>query len=200
LNCWPHVGQSLHRKLRCGGRSMLDRVFFKERAAHCRRLAEKADPFIKPRLLELAARYDGHFSKRPSRAAASFLHLCMIRTHCEFAGTTERPTTKKVASWLPRTRAGRRYANTGLATCLIAMMVVRSGCCFIAILRRFIMLRIAVLFAVLVGPASFGTAYAQANKKNGQCSLQACVDSCNKKGGRTCSLYCSNEMSRRGCS
>jgi hypothetical protein len=45
---------------------MLDREFFIERAAHCRSLAEKADPFIKPRLLELAARYDGRFSKRPS--------------------------------------------------------------------------------------------------------------------------------------
>jgi len=58
------------------------------------------------------------------------------------------------------------------------------------------MLRIAVLVTVLsmVGPISFGTAYAQASKKNGQCSMQACVDSCNKKGGRTCSLYCSNEM------
>jgi hypothetical protein len=47
---------------------MLDREFFVERAAHCRWLAEKADPFIKPRLLELAARYDGRFSNRPSLA------------------------------------------------------------------------------------------------------------------------------------
>jgi hypothetical protein len=47
---------------------MLDREFFVERAAHCRWLAEKADPFIKPRLLELAARYDGRFTKRPSSA------------------------------------------------------------------------------------------------------------------------------------
>ena len=45
---------------------MLDREFFVERAAHCRWLAEKADPFIKPRLLELAARYDGRLTKRPS--------------------------------------------------------------------------------------------------------------------------------------
>jgi hypothetical protein len=63
------------------------------------------------------------------------------------------------------------------------------------------MLRIAILVAILVGSAaSFGTAYAQASKKNGQCSMQACVDTRNKKGGRTCSLYCSNETSRRGCS
>jgi hypothetical protein len=47
---------------------MLDREFFVERAAHCRWLAEKADPFIKPRLLELAARYDGRLTKRPSLA------------------------------------------------------------------------------------------------------------------------------------
>jgi hypothetical protein len=36
---------------------MLDRAFFVERAAHCRALAERADPFIKHRLLDLAARY-----------------------------------------------------------------------------------------------------------------------------------------------
>jgi hypothetical protein len=47
---------------------MLDREFFKERAAHCRSLAEKADPFIKPRLLDLAAKYEGRFDHRPSYA------------------------------------------------------------------------------------------------------------------------------------
>jgi hypothetical protein len=43
----------------------MNNEFFKERAAHCRVLAEKADPFIKQRLLDLAARYDGGFSHQP---------------------------------------------------------------------------------------------------------------------------------------
>jgi hypothetical protein len=47
---------------------MLDREFFKERAEHCRSLAEKADPFIKPRLLNLAAKYEGRLDHRPSYA------------------------------------------------------------------------------------------------------------------------------------
>ena len=48
---------------------MLDSKFYKERAAHCRSLAEKADPFIKPRLLDLAAKYEGRSDKRrPSYA------------------------------------------------------------------------------------------------------------------------------------
>lgn len=46
---------------------MLNSEFYKERAAHCRALAEKADPFIKPRLLDLAAKYeDRSDKKRPS--------------------------------------------------------------------------------------------------------------------------------------
>jgi hypothetical protein len=53
----------------CHWGSLVDSEFFKERAAHCRALAERADPFIKHRLLDLAARYDGRFTKRPSIAS-----------------------------------------------------------------------------------------------------------------------------------
>ena len=36
----------------------MDSSFLKEQAERCRRLADEADPFIKKRLLDLAARYD----------------------------------------------------------------------------------------------------------------------------------------------
>jgi hypothetical protein len=36
----------------------MDGELIKQCAAHCRSLAETADPFIKRRLLDLAARYD----------------------------------------------------------------------------------------------------------------------------------------------
>jgi hypothetical protein len=36
----------------------MDSEFIKQRAAHCRSLAENADPFIKRRLLDLATTYD----------------------------------------------------------------------------------------------------------------------------------------------
>ena len=36
----------------------MDSEFLKQQAAHCRFLAEKADPFIKRRLLDLTVRYD----------------------------------------------------------------------------------------------------------------------------------------------
>jgi hypothetical protein len=68
------------------------------------------------------------------------------------------------------------------------------------------MLRIAAILIIslsLIGSASLGPAAAQAQQKasksGGQCSLEACIDVCNKKGGRTCNLYCSNELARRGC-
>ena len=41
----------------------MDNEFIKERAAHCRFLAKKADPFIKRRLLDLAAKYEADFSE-----------------------------------------------------------------------------------------------------------------------------------------
>jgi hypothetical protein len=46
----------------------MDSSFLKEQADRCRSLAEKADPFIKKRLLDLAARYDAKLGV-PSRAS-----------------------------------------------------------------------------------------------------------------------------------
>ena len=45
----------------------MDSSFLKEQADRCRNLAEKADPFIKRRLLDLAEKYDDRLG-RPSRA------------------------------------------------------------------------------------------------------------------------------------
>jgi hypothetical protein len=45
----------------------MDSSFIKEQADRCRSLAEKADPFIKRRLLDLAEKYDEKLG-RPSRA------------------------------------------------------------------------------------------------------------------------------------
>jgi len=65
------------------------------------------------------------------------------------------------------------------------------------------MLRIAAIVAVfsLIGPATTGIASAQTKpaKAAKNCSLAACETACNKQGGRMCNLYCSNEMSRKGC-
>jgi len=47
----------------------MDSSFLKEHAARCRSLADKADPFTKVRLLDLATRYDGDL-KQLSRASA----------------------------------------------------------------------------------------------------------------------------------
>jgi hypothetical protein len=57
---------SWHLLLRPGV-GVMDSEFIKERAAHCGFLAEKADPFIKRRLLDLAAKYEADFSKQPSQ-------------------------------------------------------------------------------------------------------------------------------------
>jgi hypothetical protein len=46
----------------------MDSSFIKEHADRCRRLAENADPFIKKRLLDLAASYE-HRLDRTSRAS-----------------------------------------------------------------------------------------------------------------------------------
>jgi len=43
----------------------MDSEFIKQRAAHCRFLAERADPFIKRRLLDLATKYEAEFPKQP---------------------------------------------------------------------------------------------------------------------------------------
>jgi hypothetical protein len=45
----------------------MDSEFLKERAAHCRFLAGNSDPFIKRRLLDLAAKYEADFPKQPSQ-------------------------------------------------------------------------------------------------------------------------------------
>ena len=49
----------------------MDSSFLKEQADRCRSLAENADPFIKRRLLDLAARYDAR-SGPPSRTPRTF--------------------------------------------------------------------------------------------------------------------------------
>jgi hypothetical protein len=46
----------------------MDISFLKEQANRCRSLAENADPFIKKRLLDLAAKYDARLGV-PSRAS-----------------------------------------------------------------------------------------------------------------------------------
>lgn len=49
----------------------MDSSFLKEQANRCRVLAENADPFIKRRLLDLAAAYDDRFdrsSRPPSKS------------------------------------------------------------------------------------------------------------------------------------
>jgi len=50
----------------------MDEAFIKQRALHIRNLAEKADPFIKRRLLDLAMSYESRLG-RPSQATASLL-------------------------------------------------------------------------------------------------------------------------------
>ena len=50
----------------------MDEEFLKERALHIRNLADKADPFIKKRLLGLAVSYEGRI-KRPSQAMVTLL-------------------------------------------------------------------------------------------------------------------------------
>ena len=49
----------------------MDSSFLKEQADRCRSLAENADPFIKRRLLDLAARYDAR-SGLPTRTPRTF--------------------------------------------------------------------------------------------------------------------------------
>jgi hypothetical protein len=46
----------------------MDGEFLKQRAEHCRFLAEKADPFIKRRLLDLAVKYDARLKHLTSRS------------------------------------------------------------------------------------------------------------------------------------
>jgi hypothetical protein len=48
----------------------MDEGFMKERARYIRNLAEKADPFVKRRLLDLAVSYESRLG-RPSQATVS---------------------------------------------------------------------------------------------------------------------------------
>jgi hypothetical protein len=50
----------------------MDEGFMRERAQHIRNLAENADPFIKRRLLDLAASYEKRLG-RPSQATVRLL-------------------------------------------------------------------------------------------------------------------------------
>ena len=56
----------------------MDSEFLKERAAHCRFLAEKADPFIKRRLLDLAAKYEASLPKQPLQITAIILNAQVV--------------------------------------------------------------------------------------------------------------------------
>lgn len=49
------------------GVGVMDSKFLKQRAAHCRVLAERADPFIKRRLLDLASSYDAKLDPPTNR-------------------------------------------------------------------------------------------------------------------------------------
>jgi hypothetical protein len=51
--------------------SVLDEEFFKGHVLKIRKLAEEADPFIRKRLLQLAARYERQSYTEPSRASAN---------------------------------------------------------------------------------------------------------------------------------
>jgi len=48
---------------------IMDETFMREQAARCRSLAEKADPFTKKRLLDLAVRYENWLPDQPSKAS-----------------------------------------------------------------------------------------------------------------------------------
>jgi len=50
----------------------MDEEFLKERALHIRNLADRADPFIKRRLLDLAMSHEGRV-RRPSQATVTLL-------------------------------------------------------------------------------------------------------------------------------
>jgi hypothetical protein len=53
----------------------LEDEFYKERARHIRELADKADPFIRKRLLDLAGNYDSMVRRSPHATATARLNL-----------------------------------------------------------------------------------------------------------------------------
>jgi hypothetical protein len=48
------------------GVDVMDSDFLKQRAAHCRFLAERVGPFVKRRFLDLAAKYEARFPEEIS--------------------------------------------------------------------------------------------------------------------------------------
>jgi hypothetical protein len=57
----------------------MDETFLKEQAARCRSLAENADPFIKGRLLDLAARYEDRLAGKTRASRLMKLPVDMRR-------------------------------------------------------------------------------------------------------------------------
>jgi len=50
--------------------SSMDDEFYRERARHIRELADKADPFIRKRLLNLAGNYDAMIRRSPAKTTS----------------------------------------------------------------------------------------------------------------------------------
>jgi hypothetical protein len=67
--------KALWRNHRALSEAVLDDEFYKERARHIREIADKADPFIRKCLLDLAGNYDGMVRRSP-RLTATFLAAC----------------------------------------------------------------------------------------------------------------------------
>jgi hypothetical protein len=54
---------------------IMDGEFLKQRVRFIRDLADKADPFIKRRLMDLARDYDARLARPPSRATVTLSNL-----------------------------------------------------------------------------------------------------------------------------
>jgi hypothetical protein len=54
---------------------IMDDEFLKQRARLIRELADKADPFIKRRLMDLARNYDARLARPPSQATVTLSNL-----------------------------------------------------------------------------------------------------------------------------
>jgi hypothetical protein len=69
----------------------MDGSFLKEQADRCRNLAEKADPFIKRRLLDLAEKYEDRLG-RPSRASRTLgIPGSLLEARMKDARSDEKP-------------------------------------------------------------------------------------------------------------
>jgi hypothetical protein len=62
------------------------------------------------------------------------------------------------------------------------------------------MRRVSIMIAmlVLIGTTAAVSA-AQTQPATKSCSVEKCIAVCTKNGGRTCDLYCRNQMQRQGC-